>query len=89
MSKRKKPRMCVVTWLDASFDIDSHWSDGSLPPKPKAGNHLCLSVGWLTHMDDHFVQLVQTLTDGQHANVANIPRGMVREIHVLGPTGSL
>jgi hypothetical protein len=36
-------------------------------------------------LDDDFAQLCQTLTDGQHANVVNIPRGMVRSIVPLRP----
>ena len=92
MSKRKPkvPAYPIVflTWLDASMMVDPHWSDGSVPTKPKARDHICQSVGWLTHLDDDFAQLTQTLTDGQHANVVNIPRGMVRSITALRPEGA-
>jgi hypothetical protein len=93
MSKRKPKApaspMCRISWIDASMAVDPHWSDGTQPPKPKARDHVCISVGWLTHFDDHFAQVTQTLTTGQHANVANIPRGMIRDIEVLGVIGAM
>jgi hypothetical protein len=51
--------------------------------------HVCVSVGYLTHADDHFVQLTQTLTHGQHAHVVNIPRAMVQTIESLAVGGPL
>jgi hypothetical protein len=61
-----------------------HWQDG-MPKRPTAKSHLCVSVGYLTHADEHFVQLTQTLTTGQHAHVLNIPRAMVQTIERLAP----
>jgi hypothetical protein len=81
--------MCLVVWHDASFSLDSHWADGTQPRKPKAREHVCITAGWLTHLDTEFVQITQTITQGQHANVANIPRGMVRSIQVLEVAGEL
>ena len=63
--------------------VDPHWSDGTQPPKPKTREHVCFSVGYLTYLDDHFAQITQTLTAGHHANVCNIPRGMIRVVEVL------
>ena len=81
--------MVACTWVDASFSLDAHWIDGARPKRPKTGEHVCISVGWLAHAGPDFVQIVQTLTEGQHANVANIPRGMVRSIQVLEVAGEL
>ena len=89
MSKRKPKTpaypLVLTEWIDASMGVEPHWIDGAAPSKPKARDHICRSVGWLTHLDDDFAQLCQTLTDGQHANVVNIPRGMVRSIVPLRP----
>jgi len=90
MTKRKKQAPSVmVTWVDASFELLTHWQDGTQPRKPKAREHVCITVGWLTHLDADFCQITQTITQGQHANVANIPRGMVRSIQVLEVAGEL
>jgi hypothetical protein len=83
---RRKARavpMALVTWTDAAMAVVPHWSDGDRPAIPQPRDYICASVGWLTHMDDHFVQLTQTFTKGQHANVVDIPRGMVREVKIL------
>lgn len=92
MSKRKKTVPAFraeVEWVDAGFSAEAHWADGQQPARPKRSEYICVSVGWLTHLDDDFVQLTQTLTTGQHAHVANIPRGMVRAIRVLDVAGEL
>jgi hypothetical protein len=39
----------------------------------------------LTHLDEHHAQITQTLSDGQHAHVADIPRGMIESITVMAP----
>jgi hypothetical protein len=70
--------MVRVHWIDASMSADAHWSDGDKPPRPKSRDHMCVTVGLLTHIDGDFLQLVQTMTDGAHANVVTIPAGMVR-----------
>lgn len=92
MTKRKsKPApMVSVRWTDASFSTDPHWCDGQQPEPPRRKSHnVCVTVGWLVHLDDDWVQLVATLTDGQHAHVTEIPRGMVSEIAVLEPVGKI
>ena len=66
-----------------------HWQDGQQPPKPRRKQHLCVSVGWLTHLDEHWAQLAQTLTDGAHGAVVDIPRGMVQSITILEPVGPM
>lgn len=87
--RTKQAPLALVTWIDASFSLDVHWQDGTQPRPPKAREHVCLTAGWLTHLDGEFVQITQTITQGQHANVANIPRGMVRSIQVLEVAGEL
>jgi len=87
LSKRK-PRPVAIRWYDAAFGTAPHWSDGDRPKPPKGKSlHLCLTVGWLVYMDKEWVQVVATLTDGAHAHVTEIPRGMVREITVLTGKG--
>jgi len=81
--------MCLVVWVDASMTMEPHWIDGQSPTKPKTKEHECSTVGWLVHAGPDFIQIVQTLTTGQHAHVANIPRGMVRAIRVLDVAGEL
>lgn len=88
--KKKVPAFrAEVEWIDASFSAEPHWTAGTQPKRPTTREHVCVSVGWLTHLDEHFVQLTQTLTDGSHAHTANIPRGMVRRISVLEIAGEL
>jgi len=91
VSKRKpQTAMVRVRWVDASMHIEAHWSDGTKPRKPRARDHVCVTVGLLTHLDADFVQVTQTVTDGQHANVVNIPTGMVRgDIEVLEVVGKV
>lgn len=92
MSKRKaKPApMVAVHWVDAAMSVSSHWQDGQQPPRPtKKGMHDCITVGWLVHMDDDWVQIVATLADGAHAHLTEIPTGMVRTIMQLEPVGEL
>lgn len=87
--RTKQAPLALVTWIDASMEVVTHWQDGSQPKPPRAREHVCLSSGWLTHLDADFVQIVQTITQGQHSNVVNIPRGMVRSIQVLEVAGEL
>lgn len=51
--------------------------------------HVCLTVGWLVHLDDNWCQVVATLTDGGHAHVTEIPTGMIESIETLDPSGLL
>jgi hypothetical protein len=90
VTKRKAtpPPIARVSWLDASMSAADHWQDGA-PKRPTVRGHVCVSVGYLTHADDHFVQLTQTLTHGQHAHVVNIPRAMVQTIESLAVGGPL
>lgn len=77
-----------IAWIDASMSAADHWQDGT-PKRPTTRDHVCVSVGYLTHIDAHFVQLTQTLTKGQHAHTLNVPRGMVQTIEVLAVAGPL
>jgi hypothetical protein len=48
-----------------------------------------VTVGWLTHLNDDWCQLVATRTDGFHAHVTEIPRGMIESIEYLAVSGRL
>lgn len=75
MSKRKPPKIAVVEWDDAH--MEGWWIDGAArPPVPE----IVRSVGWLVHKTAKHLVLVQSLTEGQHGNRLQIPRGMVRSI---------
>lgn len=92
MSKRKPvpAPMVRVRWVDAAMSVEAHWQDGTQPKRPRVRDHICVSVGLLTHASADFVQLTQTITDGQHANVVNIPMGMVRgDIEILEAVGKV
>jgi hypothetical protein len=92
MAKKKPTKaapMVVVRWHDHSMSADAHWHDGDQPPVPKPRDGLCVSVGFLTHMDDQWVQIVQTLTPGQHGSFANLKRECVESVDVLMPIGPL
>jgi hypothetical protein len=91
VTKRKaqaSPPIIRCSWLDASMSAADHWQDGA-PKRPTVRGHVCVSVGYMTHIDEHFVQITQTLTTGQHAHVVNIPRAMVQTLEGLAVTGPL
>ena len=90
MSKRKaKPaQMVVVTWIDAAMSTAPHWQEGQQPPVPKGKSRLrCVTVGWMTHLNDEWCQIVATLTDGGHAHVTEIPVAMIEIIETLTVSG--
>jgi len=90
MTKRRQPRRVEVRWIDAAMSAAPHWSDGSRPKRPSGPSmHLCLTVGWLVHADKEWLQIVSTITDGAHAHLTEIPRGMVRAITLLADAGDL
>jgi hypothetical protein len=90
MSKRKPAPAVAVHWIDAAMSTDPHWQEGQQPKVPKRKSaHRCVTVGFLVHADDEWVQLVATLTDGAHAHVTEIPRGMVTQIIRLSEAGPL
>jgi hypothetical protein len=82
--------MVVVTWVDAAMSLVPHWQEGDRPAVPKGRSHLrCVTVGWLTHLGDDWCQLVATRTEGGHAHVTEIPRGMIESIEYLAVSGRL
>lgn len=90
MTKKKRPigPAVLIQWADAAMGADPHWSDGERPPKPKRkGHNLCSTVGWLVHADKEWIQVVATVTHGQHAHLTEIPRGMVHSITILEVAG--
>lgn len=94
-SKKKrsaaKPAVMVrVRWMDAAMSTAPHWQEGKQPKPPKRrAMHVCLTVGWLVHLDDNWCQVVATLTDGGHAHVTEIPVGMIETIETLEPAGTV
>ena len=91
LSKRKKEiPMVLVTWVDAAFSTNPHWQDGDKPEPPKKkGLHLCATIGFLVYRDEHWLQIVTTLTDGAHAHTTEIPASMVKTISLLKTSGNL
>jgi hypothetical protein len=85
MAKRKKSNpLVIVRWVDAAFSTNPHWQEGSVPTQPKGKSlNVCYSAGFLTFIDDNWVQLVTTMTSGAHGHVTEIPRAMVHEIQYL------
>lgn len=86
MTKPIAAPMVRVVWLDAAMSCTKgqHWHDGE-PETP--GTEPVLSVGYLTHLTRGWIKLVQSLTEGQHGNFIEIPRGMVLTIESLEPNG--
>ena len=68
----------LVEWDDAH--MEGWWIDGA-PQAPTPT--LVRSVGYLTHKTRQHIVLVQSLSDGQHGNRLQIPRGMVRSMKLL------
>jgi hypothetical protein len=90
MAKKKQAApLVMVRWVDASMSTDEHWQEGQQPKPPKRKDHVCITLGFLTHADADFVQVVQTITTDSHAHVCNIPRLMVEDIQTLVPLGPL
>jgi hypothetical protein len=88
--KTKAAPMVAVTWTDAAMSCEAHWQDGKRPKPPKKkAMHLCVTVGFLVHLDDQWVQLIATVTENAHAHLTEIPVGMVKQILTLEPTGEL
>jgi hypothetical protein len=82
--KAKLPPFVMVTWVDAAFSTNPHWQDGSVPTQPKGKSlNRCYSSGFLTFLDDSWIQIVTTITDNAHGHVTEIPRGMVQDIKYL------
>jgi hypothetical protein len=77
--------MVRVEWVDASMSAEPHWQDGDRPAKPRRGANKCQTVGFLTHVDEHWAQVVSTLTSGQHAHVTEIPASMIKSVQILVP----
>ena len=89
-SESKPAVMVRVKWTDAAMSTSPHWQEGQQPRPPKRkAMHICLTVGWLVHLDENWCQVVATLTDGGHAHVTEIPVGMIETIEVLEPAGEM
>lgn len=71
-------QIVLVEWDDAH--MEGWWIDGA-PGAPAPS--LVQSVGWLAHKTRQHIVLVQSLTEGQHGNRLQIPRGMVKRMTVL------
>lgn len=73
-----KPTIVLVEWDDAH--MEGWWIDGA-PEAPTPT--IVQSVGWLAHKTRKHLVLVQSMSDGQHGNRLQIPRGMVKRMTVL------
>lgn len=71
-------QIVLVEWDDAH--MEGWWIDG-VPEAPTPT--LVQSVGWLAHKTRKHLVLVQSMSDGQHGNRLQIPRGMVKRMTVL------
>jgi hypothetical protein len=81
--------MVLVHWIDAAMSSNEHWQDGDRPSPPTGkGLHECYTVGFVTHSDGEWLQLVTTFTDGAHAHVTEIPASMIKTVTVLETTAS-
>jgi hypothetical protein len=87
--KKRSAPLVLVRWVDASMSTDEHWQEGQQPKAPRRKDHICITLGFLTHMDGDFVQVTQTITSDSHAHVCNIPRLMVESIDTLLPVAPL
>jgi hypothetical protein len=87
MGKRKphKAPLVRVIFYDHSMSIHPHWHDGDAPVKPARGDGLCVAVGWITHADKDWLQVLHVMTRGQHGAYAEIHRGCVQSIVRLEP----
>jgi hypothetical protein len=78
--------LVMVHWIDAAMSSNEHWQDGDRPTPPNGkGSHECFTVGFVTHSDGEWMQLVKTLTEGAHAHVTEIPASMIRSVTPLKP----
>jgi len=89
--KEARPALMVrVQWTDAAMSTSPHWQEGQQPKPPKRrAMHVCVTVGWLVHLDDNWCQIVATLTDNGHAHVTEIPTGMIETIETLAVIGKV
>lgn len=88
MTKRKKPqveaRLVRVTFIDHAMSAHPHWHDGEIPPPPKTSPSKCIAVGYMTYMDEEWVQVLHVTTRGQHGHYCDIARACVLSIEPLG-----
>lgn len=72
----------IVTWVDASMG-SLHWCEGEIPDAPTKRSNVVESAGFMAHQNNDWVVLVQTISEGWHANSIEIPVGMIKEIKVI------
>lgn len=78
ISDRLNLKPVLVIWEDACQG--GGWVDGE---EVDLSETIVESVGWLAHMTDAHMILMQSITDGEHANTVQIPAGMVRSVTYL------
>jgi hypothetical protein len=75
VAKRRKERLVVVDWLDASVDPD--WGR-----KQTASLVLCRTVGWLTAVSKKRIVLIKQSNEvGQFGVLSAIPRAQIVAVH--------
>lgn len=78
LSEKLQAKPVVVHWEDAAHQFG--WLEGEVVERL---NTIVETVGWLIHMDENCLIIVQSLTEGAHAQTLQIPAGMVREVKYL------
>jgi len=73
-----------VKWLDA-FSINDTWHE--LEEKGRSKRFECVTLGYLTEIDEEYIRVVQTVSDGdspeedqQVAGIFSIPLGCILEV---------
>jgi hypothetical protein len=71
-------KLKVVEWLDAV--CQSHWCGPGQPLEPIKA----VSIGWVLHEDDVYIQLAGTIaTDGEYNQCMTIPAPMIQNIREI------
>lgn len=77
-SARLNLKPVLVVWEDASHG--GGWLDGE---DFESSDTIVETVGWLALVNGEYMVIVQSITEGQHANTLQIPAGMVRSVTYL------
>lgn len=78
-SKRLGAKPVLVVWEDAAHQPG--WMEGE---EVEAQDTIVETVGWLVEKTEGYLLIVQSLTEGAHAQVLQIPAGMVKRTVLLG-----
>lgn len=79
-SERLSLKPVLVVWEDAAQG--GGWIDGE---EVDPSDTIVESVGWLAESNAERVILIQSITDGSHAQTLQIPAGMIKQLVFLTP----